>query len=196
MRRSRSGLTSLGAALGDTLKRLHLDDRAREMQALLVWSEAVGPQIAAVTEADTVRDGVLHVVARTSTWASELTFHKQSILKGINQRLGKGTLRDLRFRQGPIGQAIAPGAEAEPVPTPEQLAAVLLTAEEEREIAAAVAAQPDPDLAEMVGRLLAGERRRRRWLEQHGDRVCPHCGAVYHRTGSECPACRMERRQE
>src|SRR5437588_9928513 len=158
MKKPRTGLTALGDALGETLKRLHLEERAREMQALLVWARVVGPQIAAVTEPDVVRDGVLHVIARTSTWASELTFHKQSILKGVNQVLGKGTLRDLRFHQGPLTQAPTVGASPEPAPTPEQLAAISLTQEDEREIAAAVAAQPDTELQELVGRIVAGER--------------------------------------
>jgi predicted nucleic acid-binding Zn ribbon protein len=195
LKKARSGLTPLGAALGDTLKELRLEGQAREMAALMVWSEVVGPQIAAVTEPDTVRDGVLHVIARTSTWASELTFHKQSILKGLNQRLGKGTLRDLRFHQGRLSSAPAGTDGAALLPTPEQLAAVALSEEDERDIGAAVAAQPDPELQAVVGRIVEGERRRRRWFEQQGERVCPGCGALYRRAGAECPACRMERRQ-
>jgi predicted nucleic acid-binding Zn ribbon protein len=193
MKKPRAGMTPLGDALGDTLKRLHLEERAREMQALLVWTRVVGPQIAAVTEPDAVRDGVLHVIARTSTWTSELTFHKQSILKGLNQALGKGTLRDLRFHQGPVGHAPAQEPSSQPGPTPEQLAAIRLSAEEEREIADAVADQPDGELRELVGRILAGERRRRHWLEQQGEQVCPCCGTLYRRSGGECPACRVER---
>src|SRR4051794_25882811 len=121
MRRSRAGLTSLGSAMDDTLKRLQLTGRTRELQAMLVWAEVVGPQIAAVTEPDAVREGVLHVVTRTSTWASELTFHKQSILKGINARLGKGTLRDLRFRQGALTSASGAEARVDPGPSAEEL---------------------------------------------------------------------------
>jgi hypothetical protein len=181
--------------MGDTLKRLHLDGRAREMQAMLVWAEVVGPQIAAVTEPDAVRDGILHIVARTSTWASELTFHKQSILKGINGRLGKGTLRDLRFRQGALSGTSGVEARPEPGPTAEELAGIPLTEEDTRAIALAAEAQPDPDMAAMVSRILAGERRRRHWLVQQGRRLCPRCGAQYDRDGAECPACRMERRQ-
>jgi hypothetical protein len=196
MRRSRAGLTTLGTAVEEALQRLQLDGRAREMRALLVWADVVGPQIAAVTEPDAVRDGVLHIVARTSTWASELTFHKQSILKGINQRLGKGTLRDLRFRQGRLSEGAAVDAPADPLPTAAELAVIALTEEETAEIALAVEAQADPDMAAFVGRLLSGERRRRQWLVQQGQRLCPRCGAHYTRAGAECPACRMERRQD
>lgn len=196
MRRPRSGLTTLGSAVDDALRRLQLDGRAREMRALLVWAEVVGPQIAAVTEPDVVREGVLHVVARTSTWASELTFHKQSILKGINQRLGKGTLRDLRFRQGQLNDGGRVEAPAALLPTDAELAAITLTEQEEGEIASAVEAQADPEMAALLGRMLAGERRRRRWLIQKGQRVCPRCGAHFERAGPECPACRVERQQE
>jgi hypothetical protein len=85
---------------------------------------------------------------------------------------------------------------AEPGPTAEQLSAIPLTEEDTREIAAAVAAQPDAELAELVGRLLAGERRRRAWLEEQGRHPCARCGAFHDRPGAECPACRMERRQD
>src|SRR5438132_340929 len=119
--RSSGGFKPLGGVLSAEARRLKLDDSLREASAVTLWAEVVGEQIAAATEAERVRDGVLYVIARSHTWAFELTFHRDPILNGLNARLGRNTIKEIRFRPGILRSPGAPPAPPEPVPTPEEL---------------------------------------------------------------------------
>jgi predicted nucleic acid-binding Zn ribbon protein len=189
----RSGFMRLDGALAKAVERLQLEHVLREGRAIAVWAEVVGAQVAEATRAENVRDGVLSVVARSSTWAFELTFHKEKILRGLNQRLGRGTLRDIRFRVGSLEEPEA-APPPEPVPNAEALADLPLSPETAAAIEAAVSAQPDPELRAHLARTLAAEARRNQWLAEHGYRPCPRCGTLHRRRTPECPACRREMR--
>jgi predicted nucleic acid-binding Zn ribbon protein len=176
------------------MERLQLEPVLREARALTLWPEVVGPQLAAATRAENVREGVLSVVTRTSSWAFELTFHKERILKALNARLGRGTVRDIRFRVGCPDEPEAPPPPA-PIPPAAELAATPLSDESAAAIAAAVAAHSDPDLRVRVAEALAAEERRAAWLREHGYRPCARCGALHRRLTPDCPACRREARE-
>ena len=106
--RSNEGFRPLGNMLNAEARRLKLDGSLREASAVTLWPEVVGEQIAAATEAERVRDGVLYVTARNHTWAFELTFHREKILQGLNQKLGRHRLKEIRFRTGIISPRGAP----------------------------------------------------------------------------------------
>jgi predicted nucleic acid-binding Zn ribbon protein len=187
----RSGFMRLDGALAKAVERLQLEHVLREGRAITVWSEVVGAQVAEATRAENVRDGVLSVVARSSTWAFELTFHKEKILRGLNTRLGRGTLRDIRFRVGSLEEPEGT-PPPEPIPDAAALAGLPLSPESAAAIDAAVAGQPDPELREQLTRTLAAEQRRNQWLAEHGYRPCARCGTLHRRATPECPACRRE----
>lgn len=68
--------------------------------AVEAWPELVGPQIAAVTRAESVNaDGVLWVRVSTSAWATELSLMAPRILAKVNQDR-KGRIREIRWLVG------------------------------------------------------------------------------------------------
>jgi hypothetical protein len=88
-----------------------------------LWLEAVGPEIARnAWPARLARDGTLHVNARDSIWAFELTSRAEE----IKQRLGGVAPRRLAFAPGPLPEASADAGEAPtpraPTPSPDDLA--------------------------------------------------------------------------
>lgn len=191
--RSRPGFRALGDVLGAEARRMKLDGAVGEAAAVLLWPEVVGEQIAAVTEPERVRDGVLYVIARTHTWAFELTFHRQQILKGLNARLGRNAIKEIRFRPGaiPAGAAAPP---PEPAPADADLAAVELTPAEVEAVEREAIQVADSDLQALVRRMLTNERKRAVWHREHGFRPCGACGALHAGPGASCPACRREAR--
>lgn len=76
--------------------------RIREGMAVVIWEEVVGPRAAAATQAQTARDGILHVRTRTSVWSQELSLLKPTILAELNRRLGGQVIRDVHFKPGKI----------------------------------------------------------------------------------------------
>jgi predicted nucleic acid-binding Zn ribbon protein len=62
------------------------------------WTPIVGALIAANTTPTAERDGVLTVSCAASVWAQELELMRTELIERINDRLGPGTIRDLRLR--------------------------------------------------------------------------------------------------
>src|SRR5438309_3727497 len=170
--RSNEGFRPLGNMLDAEARRLKLDGSLREASAVTLWPEVVGEQIAAATEAERVRDGVLYVVARSHTWAFELTFHRDPIMKGLNARLGRNTIKEIRFRPGILRTPGAPPAPPEPVPNPEELAAITLDAAEALSVEEEAARVADPEMQAVVRRLLTNECKREKWRRARGYREC------------------------
>jgi predicted nucleic acid-binding Zn ribbon protein len=62
------------------------------------WAEMVGEQIARVTEAQRMENGVLFVSVSTAPWRAELSMKRMEIMKKINSTLGKNVVKEIRFR--------------------------------------------------------------------------------------------------
>ena len=193
--RSNEGFRPLGNMLNAEARRLKLDGSLREASAVTLWPEVVGEQIAAATEAERVRDGVLYVTARNHTWAFELTFHREQILKGLNARLGRKAIKEIRFRPGVIHSPGTPPQPPEPVPTQAELAAVALDAAEVEAVERETALVADPDIQAVVRRLLTSERKRAAWRRARGYHECLGCGALHSGASDLCPACLSEARR-
>jgi predicted nucleic acid-binding Zn ribbon protein len=87
-------------ALEGWLRAKGLKRRVDLAAAVDEWSIIVGPQIAAVTRAESVNaDGILWVRVTTSAWANELSLMAPRILAKVNQ--GRtGQIREIRWLVG------------------------------------------------------------------------------------------------
>lgn len=92
----------LGAALRSWLDSAGLGPRLELSQAVDRWSAAVGPQIAAVTRAESVNaQGILWVRVATSAWANELSMMSPGILAQLNRGATRGgQIREIRWLTG------------------------------------------------------------------------------------------------
>lgn len=85
--------------LGD----LRAGKRLGEAQILDVWPEIAGKRIAQHTRPVTIRNGRLLVNVDRSVWLYELSQrYKGRLLKRLQKRVGKDTLRDIQFRMGEV----------------------------------------------------------------------------------------------
>lgn len=99
----------IGKAVQRELSRFGAPGRLGEIVA--AWPAAVGDAIAAnAWPARVARDGTLHVAARSSTWAFELTQLSSSIVERLRERLGEAAPLSARFAVGPLPEA---GPESE-----------------------------------------------------------------------------------
>jgi predicted nucleic acid-binding Zn ribbon protein len=170
---------ALGGLLDSQLTRLGFADKVREHTAPLVWAEMVGPQVAAATEVDRVRDGVLYVSTRSATWAHELTFYKTDILRRINDRVGASrqpVITDIRFQNRGMRRK-REGEKPPPLhPTAEELADVDLSPREMEMIEESIGVIADETLRERVRRARRSEARLRTWRLDNGWGPCSECG--------------------
>lgn len=189
----RRGQSSAALALDGALSGLESGVRIRESQALYLWAHVAGPQVAAASEAVSVRDGVLIVRTKSSTWSQQLSFMKATILAELNRRIGKPILRDIVFRAEGLPEP-APAETAPEMPTEEELAAIRLPAAEEaalRDELSQLQSMEDVSLRERLSRRIDRDRRLRQWRLQHGWRVCRECTAVHKSEDELCPICRV-----
>ena len=75
----------LADALTSYFKQSGLTKRVQQAGIIEEWAELVGPQIALVTEPDSITpDGVLRVRVTTAAWANELSLMSPKILARLN----------------------------------------------------------------------------------------------------------------
>jgi hypothetical protein len=137
-----------------TLERLGRAPEVREQRALLAWPEMVGPRVAARTEPQRLRGGLLTVSVDGAAWLSELTYLKADLRGRLNARLGEEAVRDIRLVPGTVSPRAAATLTIAPPETPLDPADVAAA-----EAAAAVIADPELRAAVLELRLHALRRR-------------------------------------
>jgi hypothetical protein len=118
-----------------------------------IWSEAVGPEIAARTAPLEFRKGRLTVAVSGASWVQQLTLLSPQIIEAVNKALDKPLeeplVRSMRFRQASV-------TPPEPVAPPEEpWQDEPLSEEETREVEAGVEGIRDEGLAQAIRRARA-----------------------------------------
>jgi predicted nucleic acid-binding Zn ribbon protein len=94
--------TPLADALTSYFKQAGLTKRVQQAGIIEEWAELVGPQIARVTEPDSITpDGVLRVRVATAAWANELSLMSPRILARLNAGRS-GRVKQIRWVPGPL----------------------------------------------------------------------------------------------
>ena len=89
---------AVGEALQGYLKRSGLGPRIAQAQLIDEWATLVGPQIAAVTTAESVSpDGILFVRVATSAWRNELQLMMPDLMARVNAGRGAGRIKTIRW---------------------------------------------------------------------------------------------------
>ena len=87
--------------LSDVLSRAGagVADRIAQARVIPDWPVLVGPQIAKVTEPMSITpQGTLFVAVTTNAWMTELSLLESDLLKRLNERTGRLTIRRIRWQ--------------------------------------------------------------------------------------------------
>jgi hypothetical protein len=152
----------LGEILQKILKSRNIPHTSTDRYLLNTWRRAVGPQIAAQTHPDTVKRGTLFVRVSAPIWLHQLQFMKEEILGKINEIYGKEEVLGLFFRIGDIPPPPPGGAEQLPPAAPLSE----LPARDRNMMRESLATVRDPELQEILERVMAREISRRRHSEK------------------------------
>ena len=190
MRRSsfrRGNLSRVGGLVNGTMDELGLRHKILEHQAVDKWKVVVGPQIAASSVAERVRDGILFVCCKSSTWSSELTLHKDDILKRLNASVGKKVITDIRFSArgfSRLSQSVVEEvAKIDPV--------ALETIDVDSQVASKVASTaPTSELAQRIQQAIITSKRLAELKRREGWKKCPKCRELHDGEHEMCDNCR------
>lgn len=85
-------------ALDKFVHSLGITKKMKQFSVITSWSEIVGEQIARVTEADRMENGILFVKTATAPWRNELTMRRMEIMEKVNAAAGSKVVKEIRFR--------------------------------------------------------------------------------------------------
>ena len=174
------------------LQELNAEDVLEAGRVFALWSEIVGPAIAAHAIPRNLRSGVLFVEVSSAAWANELHLLKPRIMQAISARIGCERLKDVRWQVAPswrqeveTTRSLSPASEIPPLSE--------LDSERRNAIEASVSEHvSDPDLARTVGDLMTVLEQRQESKRRLGYRPCRTCGVlVPPQSPDDCPVCRL-----
>ena len=90
-------MQQLKTAIKIFLRKSGLEKGVKQNTAILLWDEVVGENIAENTNPEKVEHGTLLVTVENSSWRQELVFKKKEIIDKLNNKIGKKTIKDIRF---------------------------------------------------------------------------------------------------
>ncbi len=89
----RSEFQSLGNAIKDYLKEEKIDGKIAELEAVNLWEELIGKQIARATSSIYIKDGILFIHLKSSIVRNELFMMRNEIIQAMNQRIGRRVVK-------------------------------------------------------------------------------------------------------
>lgn len=127
-----------------------------------VWDQAVGRQISDQTAPLHIKRGVLYVKVATSVWMHQLQFLKDEIIFKFNRLSAISPISALHLSLGEIRRAPPFGKRQDT----ESLSPLPLKPRDQRIIKESVAAIADPELKDILQRVMTKEITRRRLREK------------------------------
>jgi predicted nucleic acid-binding Zn ribbon protein len=85
-------------ALDKFVHQIGITKKMKQFSIITSWNEIVGGQIAKVTEAERMENGILFVTTKSATWRNELTMRRLEILEKVNAAAGSKVVKEIRFR--------------------------------------------------------------------------------------------------
>lgn len=92
----------LGRLVGQVSRTRGWDQKVATGRLFAEWARIVGEDVAAHAEPDRLEDGILHVRASSTAWATQLRLMSADILRKIAAAMGPGQVRRLKI-DGPAG---------------------------------------------------------------------------------------------
>lgn len=92
-----SDIKPLGKVLEELLRTYRLQSKVNEVNLVHEWEKIVGPLIAKRTEKIVLKKGILHLTISSAPLKQELRYSKEQILQLIDERFGKGYVKDIEI---------------------------------------------------------------------------------------------------
>jgi len=175
--------------------------KARENMIFPFWNFIVGPKIACHTNPYRLENGILKVMVSSSSWAQQLSFMKEQILRGYLELTGEELVKDIRFQ---IGKKADDGKKKEKVeqltldfnkykyPDEFQLGRIQLPPDTVCLIDEQVRFIKDEQLRDQMKSVMEKDFKIRIWKEMKGWKPCPVCNVFMEPGQKICMICNLE----
>lgn len=93
----RNEVQTIGDVLMMTVRDCNMQSRLDECKAIDLWKPIVGEHIASLCGRPSVKNGLMTISVGAGPLRHELTMNRSSIVRLINDQLGKTVINDIRF---------------------------------------------------------------------------------------------------
>lgn len=110
--------------LADVVRSAYPSREPREaaaVRAFTWWRRAVPPRVYEQARPVRIAHGILYVHTATAAWAAELDHLRESLLESVQKHAPQASIRELRFRVGPLPQmprSTRPAPKPKPITVP------------------------------------------------------------------------------
>jgi hypothetical protein len=167
--------------------------KVRESLAFVYWARVAGPQAAAATEVEAVRDGILFIRTKSSVWSHELTLHKEKLLAGLNRLLGGKIITEIVYKARGVKKKSPAPVEPE-TPELEELDAVILDLAEQAEVTQKLRTLESihsERIRSVMASRMVRDAKLRHWRIERGWNLCRKCQGLHNTDFDLCPVCRL-----
>lgn len=89
---------AIGRIVANVLGEKGLAERVEQAAIIPEWASLVGPQIAAVSEPQSITaNGTLFVQVTTNAWMNELSLLEPELLRSLNAKAGRAPVKRIRW---------------------------------------------------------------------------------------------------
>ncbi len=154
-------LEPLAYILDATLKKRKLDIDREQGRLNAIWRQATGPQIAAQSKAESLKNNILLVKVSSSVWLQQLHFVKSDILGMLRPLSAASDIKDIRFSLATAPPPHGARGRDEKLSLDHRY----LKDRDKKMIEECRQGPKDPELGEIIGRVMTKEIIRRRIIE-------------------------------
>ena len=94
----RGNPVGIGTLMSTFVQDLGIGPTLVQYDILTTWPEVVGEQIARVTTAQRMENGILYVGVANAAWRAELSMKRLEIREKLNRKAGATVVKEIRFR--------------------------------------------------------------------------------------------------
>lgn len=186
-------VTEIGDAIGRYLRSHGLVRMSRESLVPIVWSEVVGDWYRRKTMVLRVKRGIVTIKCDSPGCAQQLQLDSALIIERLNERVGRGAVKELRPTSAGIARSHEPWAGPQTYepdgPTAGDLARMDLEPGERDWVERVAGGLADEDLRRSVEAVLVKHCKTVRWRLAHGYCPCAGCGTLVPPDGRMCTGC-------
>jgi hypothetical protein len=179
---------SIKDLLDKALRKLGISKKVKKAQLLDTWSKVIGRDIKEHTEAKYFDRGTLFINVDDSSWAHQLLFMKQNLIKKINKKLDEELVTEIRFKVGHIDDQDYDFLDNESA----EDKSLGLDEQEKKNLVNTANSISDDNLRDKFLNVLTASKKTDKWRKNNDWQECPECSVLIPDVKSKCSICDLK----
>ncbi|MFT5970514.1 MAG: putative nucleic acid-binding Zn ribbon protein [Flavobacteriales bacterium] len=93
----KADVQNIGSVISELIQEYRLGGKFDEAKLCSAWKQMMGPSIANYTETMYLKRQCFYIKLKSSVLREELSYGKEKMVAGLNEIMGKPTIKEIRF---------------------------------------------------------------------------------------------------